>query len=246
MCGNNDWVIRLVHDPMFYPGVGPFTGRITKHEERPGKGRPLPNAPGTCRTHRQSTSGPAHRNGGHRPGAEQYCYHRTATTTGVVMALSRQGLIDLPSAIALVLGGNLGTCITAVLASIGGTTTGKRGPCPLKPGRCHGLSIPAAPFLRPGAANRPLLAPPDRQRSNHFQCGQQPGHPPLHPWLCPATDLTGERAVTCKKNSALFPALFREIFLFKINDISVYNLTNSNIFSYTFPNAYAGLCYDSG
>lgn len=119
-------MIRLVHDPMFYPGVGPFTGRITKHEERPGKGRPLPNAPGTCRTHRQSTSGPAHRNGGHRPGAEQYCYHRTATTTGVVMALSRQGLIDLPSAIALVLGGNLGTCITAVLASIGGTATGKR------------------------------------------------------------------------------------------------------------------------
>lgn len=52
--------------------------------------------------------------------------HSSATTTGVVMALSRQGLIDLPSAIALVLGGNLGTCITAVLASIGGTATGKR------------------------------------------------------------------------------------------------------------------------
>lgn len=52
--------------------------------------------------------------------------HSSATTTGVVMALSRQGLIDLPSAIALVLGGNIGTCITAVLASIGGTATGKR------------------------------------------------------------------------------------------------------------------------
>lgn len=52
--------------------------------------------------------------------------HSSATTTGVVMALSRQGLIDLPSAIALVLGGNIGTCFTAVLASIGGTPTGKR------------------------------------------------------------------------------------------------------------------------
>lgn len=52
--------------------------------------------------------------------------HSSATTTGVVMALSRQGLLDLPSAIALVLGGNIGTCITAVLASIGGTATGKR------------------------------------------------------------------------------------------------------------------------
>lgn len=52
--------------------------------------------------------------------------HSSATTTGVVMALSRQGLLDLPSAIALVLGGNIGTCITSVLASIGGTATGKR------------------------------------------------------------------------------------------------------------------------
>lgn len=52
--------------------------------------------------------------------------HSSATTTGVVIALSREGLLDLPSAIALVLGGNIGTCFTAVLASIGGTTAGKR------------------------------------------------------------------------------------------------------------------------
>lgn len=52
--------------------------------------------------------------------------HSSATTTGVVMALSRQGLLDLPSSIAVVLGGNIGTCVTAVLASIGGTATGKR------------------------------------------------------------------------------------------------------------------------
>jgi phosphate:Na+ symporter len=52
--------------------------------------------------------------------------HSSATTTGVVMALSRQGLLDLPSSIAVVLGGNIGTCVTAVLASTGGTAAGKR------------------------------------------------------------------------------------------------------------------------
>lgn len=52
--------------------------------------------------------------------------HSSATTTGVIMALSRHGLIDLPLAIAAVIGSNIGTCITAVLASMGGTATGKR------------------------------------------------------------------------------------------------------------------------
>lgn len=52
--------------------------------------------------------------------------HSSATTTGVVIALSKDGLLDLSSAIALVLGGNVGTCVTAILASIGGTATGKR------------------------------------------------------------------------------------------------------------------------
>ncbi|HOV80341.1 MAG TPA: Na/Pi cotransporter family protein [Bacillota bacterium] len=52
--------------------------------------------------------------------------HSSSTTTGVVMALSKQGLLDLETSIALVLGGNIGTCATAFLASIGGTATGKR------------------------------------------------------------------------------------------------------------------------
>ncbi|WP_066634695.1 Na/Pi cotransporter family protein [Desulfolucanica intricata] len=52
--------------------------------------------------------------------------HSSATTTGVVITLSGQGMVDLPTAIALVLGSNIGTCISAVLASLGGTITGKR------------------------------------------------------------------------------------------------------------------------
>ena len=43
----------------------------------------------------------------------------SAATTGVVIVLSAQGLLSLPAGIALVLGANIGTCITALLAAIG-------------------------------------------------------------------------------------------------------------------------------
>lgn len=50
----------------------------------------------------------------------------SSAATGVIIALSTQGLISLPSAIPLVLGTNIGTCITAVLASIGTNITARR------------------------------------------------------------------------------------------------------------------------
>ncbi len=43
----------------------------------------------------------------------------SAATTGVVIVLSSQGLLSLPAGIALVLGANIGTCITALLAALG-------------------------------------------------------------------------------------------------------------------------------
>ena len=43
----------------------------------------------------------------------------SAATTGVVIVLSSQGLLSLPAGIALVLGANVGTCVTALLAAIG-------------------------------------------------------------------------------------------------------------------------------
>lgn len=43
----------------------------------------------------------------------------SAATAGVVIVLSAQGLLSLPAGIALVLGANIGTCITALLAAIG-------------------------------------------------------------------------------------------------------------------------------
>jgi phosphate:Na+ symporter len=43
----------------------------------------------------------------------------SAATTGVVIVLSSQGLLSLPAGIALVLGANIGTCITALMAAMG-------------------------------------------------------------------------------------------------------------------------------
>jgi len=43
----------------------------------------------------------------------------SSATTGVVIAMASQGLLSLPAGIALILGSNIGTCITAMLASIG-------------------------------------------------------------------------------------------------------------------------------
>ena len=43
----------------------------------------------------------------------------SAATTGIVIVLASQGLITLPAGIALALGANVGTCVTALLAAIG-------------------------------------------------------------------------------------------------------------------------------
>lgn len=50
----------------------------------------------------------------------------SSATIGITIALAVQGLIDYPTAVALVLGENVGTTITALLASIGAKTNAKR------------------------------------------------------------------------------------------------------------------------
>ena len=45
--------------------------------------------------------------------------HSSAAAIGIVIALASQGFINLEAGISLVLGANIGTCITALLASIG-------------------------------------------------------------------------------------------------------------------------------
>lgn len=43
----------------------------------------------------------------------------SSATTGIVIVLASQGFITLPAGIALIFGANIGTCVTALLASIG-------------------------------------------------------------------------------------------------------------------------------
>jgi phosphate:Na+ symporter len=45
--------------------------------------------------------------------------HSSAATTGVVIVLASRGLITLEAGIAIVLGANIGTCVTAILAALG-------------------------------------------------------------------------------------------------------------------------------
>lgn len=50
----------------------------------------------------------------------------SAATMGIVISLSLQGIVPLEAAIPLVLGANIGTCATALLATIGAPTEAKR------------------------------------------------------------------------------------------------------------------------
>lgn len=52
--------------------------------------------------------------------------HSSSATIGISMALAQAGLIDLNGAIGLMLGDNIGTCITAQMASIGASISAKR------------------------------------------------------------------------------------------------------------------------
>jgi len=50
----------------------------------------------------------------------------SSATTGLVIALGSQGLLSFGAGLPLILGANIGTCITAILASIGSTRTAKK------------------------------------------------------------------------------------------------------------------------
>ncbi len=50
----------------------------------------------------------------------------SAASIGILQALSAAGQISFPAAVPLIMGANIGTCITAVLSSIGASRDGKR------------------------------------------------------------------------------------------------------------------------
>ncbi|MHB1652094.1 MAG: Na/Pi cotransporter family protein [Desulfitobacteriaceae bacterium] len=52
--------------------------------------------------------------------------HSSSATTGIVMLLTQEGWLTLPTALAFVLGANIGTCVTALLASLGAGRAAQR------------------------------------------------------------------------------------------------------------------------
>ena len=52
--------------------------------------------------------------------------HSSAATLGLTLALATHGLVDLAGAVAIVIGANVGTCASALEASIGATAEAKR------------------------------------------------------------------------------------------------------------------------
>lgn len=50
----------------------------------------------------------------------------SSAMTGIVLVLAKNHQLDLVTSTAIILGSNVGTCITAILASIGSTANGKR------------------------------------------------------------------------------------------------------------------------
>ncbi|AUM64355.1 Na/Pi-cotransporter [Brevibacillus laterosporus] len=52
--------------------------------------------------------------------------HSSAATTAITMTLISYGVFSMDTAISIVLGGNIGTCITAIIASIGTNTASKQ------------------------------------------------------------------------------------------------------------------------
>jgi len=53
-------------------------------------------------------------------------FQSSSVTTGMILGLSMAGLIDLNSALPLILGCNVGTCVTALIASFGTSVAAKR------------------------------------------------------------------------------------------------------------------------
>ena len=50
----------------------------------------------------------------------------SSATSGLVIAMASENLVDLPAAIAIIIGANIGTCVTVLLASAGSTLTSRR------------------------------------------------------------------------------------------------------------------------
>ena len=112
----------------------------------------------------------------------------SSATTGVIIVLASQGFLTLEAGIALVFGANIGTCITAFLASIGkpreGGSSRRRAHSLQQHGglaldrlhrptrRAHSLNLAGSPGPRRHGRASGRDTTPDRQRPHRVQRGQ--------------------------------------------------------------------------
>ncbi len=111
--------------------------------------------------------------------------HSSAATIGLTLALATHGLVDLSGAVAIVIGANVGTCASALEASIGATAEAKRVAVAHIAFKVLGAAI-AFPFIGPftdmvaGTATDPA-----RQIANahtFFNVGMSLVFLPFTPW----------------------------------------------------------------
>ncbi len=90
----------------------------------------------------------------------------SAATIGLTLALAHQRLLDLPGAIAIVLGANIGTCATALMASVGTSAEAKRVAAAHIAFKLGGVAL-VVPFMGPFTALvAASAADPARQIAN--------------------------------------------------------------------------------
>ncbi|MGH2395094.1 MAG: Na/Pi cotransporter family protein, partial [Candidatus Limnocylindria bacterium] len=90
----------------------------------------------------------------------------SAATIGLTLALAQQRLLDLPGAIAIVLGANIGTCATALMASVGTSAEAKRVAAAHIAFKLGGVAL-VVPFMGPFTALvAASAADPARQIAN--------------------------------------------------------------------------------
>jgi phosphate:Na+ symporter len=92
--------------------------------------------------------------------------HSSAATIGLTLALATEGLLHLDGAVAIVLGANVGTTVTALIAAIGAPAEAKRVAVAHVASKALGVAL-VFPFITPFAAFVALTAAdPARQIAN--------------------------------------------------------------------------------
>ncbi len=115
----------------------------------------------------------------------------SAATLGLALAFAHEGLLPLSGAVAIVLGANIGTCVTALTASVGATAEAKRVAMAHIAFKLGGVAL-VFPFIGPFTqAVAATAGDPGRQIANAhtlFNIGISLAFLPFTPWAARAIE----------------------------------------------------------